>query len=235
MAWIIFNGVDSRDLGVLIEQLPDFHRPKRSVTYTPVSGRDGRLGVDEGAYDVYQTTLRVNCFGVPVKTVYAWLSGRGWMTTSLEPDRKVMVDLYMQAGDTHYRRADGGVLDTISISAYCQPYRYFLPDAAADAITSTPYTINNPGTAPCRPRLTILGTGDVTVMIGTEYFMEFEGLSGGVIVDCEMMECMSLDETQLLNSIASIDEFPVLKPGRNAVSWTGSISKITVEKRCRDL
>lgn len=235
MAWIIFNGVDSRDMGVLIEQLPDFHRPKRSVTYTPVSGRDGRLSIDEGTYDVYQATMRINCFGARLKDVYEWLSGTGWLITSLEPDRRVMVDLHMQISDKHYRLASAKCMDSLTVSVYCQPFRYFWPDAAADTITATPYTVNNTGTAPSRPRLTIYGNGDVSVMIGTEYFLQFEGLSGGVIVDCEMQECMSLDETQLLNSIATIDEFPTLKPGRNAVSWTGSVTRIIVEKRCRDL
>lgn len=240
MGWIIFNGIDSRDVGVLMELLPDFHRPKRNITYTPVTGRDGRLGIDDGSYDVYQTTMRVNCFGVPVRRVYEWLSGRGWLVSSLEPDRRVYVDLHAQISDSHYRRADGGNLDTLTVSVYCQPYRYFYPDAAADVITDTPYAISNPGTAPCRPRITIEGSGDVIVMLtdlqsGREWFLEFEGLTDGVIVDSDMQDCLSLDEAKLLNSIASFDEFPVLPPGSTAVSWTGSVTKVTVEKRCRDL
>lgn len=235
MGYIIFNGIDSRDMGVLIELLPDFHRPKRNVAYTPVSGRDGRLATDDDTYDAYQTSMRVNCFGKPLKDVYAWLSGRGWMISSLEPDRCVMVDLHMQLSDNHWRTADNECLDTVSVSVYCQPYRYFYPDEPADEITAMPYTINNPGTALSRPRITIEGTGDVTVIIGTQYAMDFTGLTGGVIVDCDMEECMSLDETQLLNNIATFEEFPQLVPGRNAISWAGNVTKITIEKRCRDL
>ena len=235
MGYIIFNGIDSRDMGVLIELLPDFHRPKRNVTYTHVSGRDGRLGEDDGTYDIFQTTMRINCNGRTLREVYAWLSGRGWIISSLEPDRRVDVDLYMQLSADHWRMADGECLDSVSVSVYCQPYRYFYPDEPADEITAMPYTIENPGTAPSRPRITIEGTGDVTVIIGTQYAMDFTGLTGGVIVDCDMEECMSLDETQLLNNIATFEEFTQLVPGRNAISWSGNVTRITVEKRCRDL
>ena len=240
MSWIIFNGVDSRDMGVVIERLPDLHRPKRNITYTPVSGRDGRLGVEDGSYDIYQATMRVNCFGAQLRDVYAWLNGTGWLTTSLEPDRKVLCDVNAQISDSHWRRADGGNLDTLSVSLYCQPFRYFHPDAPADEITGTPYTIRNPGTAKCRPRITVEGSGDVMIMLtdlqsGEEWMLEFEGLEDGVAVDCDMEECMSIDGTKLLNSIATFDDFPELPSGNTAISWTGNVSKVTVEKRCRDL
>lgn len=240
MSWIEFKGINGNDIGVLMPLLPDFHRPKRNVTYTPVSGRDGRLGVDDGTYDAYQTSMRVDCNGVPLSTVYDWLSGSGWLRASTEPNRRVKADLNMQISGSHFRMAKQACYDTLSVSAYCQPYRYFYPDEPADVITDTPYSIRNPGTAPCRPRITIEALGDVTLMLtdlqsGRTWLMEFEGLTDGVIVDCDMEECLSLDEKRLLNSIATFDDYPELPSGSTAISWSGAVMKVTVEKRCRDL
>ena len=57
--YIIFNGVDSRELGVVMEQLPDLHRALRNVTLTMVPGRDGRLEQDEETHDVFTTPMKV--------------------------------------------------------------------------------------------------------------------------------------------------------------------------------
>lgn len=233
MPWIQFNGIDSRDMGVIMERLPDFHRPKANGIYQQVSGRDGRMRMPDGSVDVYQTTIKVNCHGAALKDVYAWLSGSGWMISSNEPERKIDVDLYAMGSDSRMRLDSGACWDSVTFTVYCQPYRYFVEDAI-EQITATPHTLTNPGTAACRPRIRIEGTGDVVVMIGTNQ-MDFEGLTDGVIVDCDLMDCLSLDETQLLNGLASMDSFPTLAPGANIVSWTGDVSKMTVEMRCRDL
>jgi phage-related protein len=236
--YITFNGVDSRDLGVVVEKLPEFHRPARSVELVQIPGRDGRLELDNESYDVYTTTFRVNCFGVPLADVYAWLSGAAWLVSSEEPDRAVWASLHMQVKNDRFRC--GGCYDSLTVTAYCQPFRYFYPRPDSVELTASPATVANPGTAAARPVITIEGSGDISVLIGQSR-MDFEGLTDGIVVDCEMLECFSLDGATLMNAHADLsdletpDGFPQLLPGGNGVQWTGAVTKISIDGRWRDL
>ena len=233
MAWFIYNGIDSRDMGVIVRRLPDLHRPKEDATYIKVPGRDGRLRQKSGSVDTYQTTLAVNCHGRSLAEIYEWLRGSGWLISSNEPDRKIDVDLYAQGSDDRLRLASGACWDDVTFSVNVQPYRYYTEDVTETA-TASPAALNNPGTAHSRPRITIRGSGDVTVTVGLAQ-MDFAGLTDGVVVDCGLMQCLSLDGTQLLNGLATMDEYPTLAPGLNYLTFTGNVSEITVEMRCRDL
>ena len=233
MAWFIYNGIDSRDMGVIVRRLPDLHRPKEDATYIKVPGRDGRLRQKSGSVDTYQTTLAVNCHGRSLAETYEWLHGSGWLISGNEPDRKIDVDLYAQGNDDRFRLASGACWDDVTFSVNVQPYRYYTEDVTETAAAS-PAALNNPGTAHSRPRITIRGSGDVTVTVGLAQ-MDFAGLTDGVVVDCGLMQCLSLDGTQLLNGLATMDEYPTLASGLNYLTFTGNVSEITVEMRCRDL
>ncbi len=232
--YIIFNGIDSRELGVVVEQLPDFHRALRNVELIPVSGRDGRLEQDDETHDVYTTPMKINCFGVPLSRVYAWLSGAGWLISSDEPDRAVWTSMHMPIKPTRFRVNDA-CYDSLLCTVYCQPYRYFYPEAEDVTVTASPAEIENPGTWRSQPVITIRGSGDFSVLLG-QYQMDFEDIEGGIVVDCELEECLSLDGAELLNSRANMDEYPRLMPGANYIQWsgTGTIESITVRRRCRD-
>lgn len=232
--YVIYNGIDSRDMGFIVQKLPDLHRAPENVTLLPVDGRDGRLEQDDGTCDVYPDTMKINCNGRTLSELYAWLSGAGWLISSDEPNRKIWVSLHPQAKNSRFR-VEGACFDTITINMYCQPYRYYEPDAEPVTILFSPAQIDNPGTWRSDPVITIRARGDISVILGM-YQMDFEGLTDGIIVDCELQECFSLDRAELMNTHADIEEFPRLAPGENDVQWmgTGSVESIVVERRCRD-
>lgn len=230
--YIIYNGIDSRDFGVVIEKLPDLHRAPENVKYTPVDGRDGQLEEADGTSNIYTDGMRVNCFGRPLRDVYAWLSGAGWMISSDEPERKVWVSIHLSPKNSRFRVEDA-CYDSVTFTLMCQPYRYFYPDVPDTIITERPGVVDNPGTQRSAPVITIRASGDFMVIIG-KYQMDFEGVSEGIIVDCDLQECFSLDRMALMNQNASMDDFPMLEPGENDVEWIGSVESITVERRCRD-
>ena len=233
--YVIFKGVKSGDKGLVVEKLPDFHRPARTVELLYIPGRDGRIVRDENAHESITTDMRINCMGMPLSEVYAWLSGEGWMISSNEPDRRVWVSLHGQIKDSRFR-VEGKNYDSLTVPIYAQPFRYHEPEPEADIITSTPGQTTNPGTAHCLPEITIKGTGNISVLFGNVQ-MDFEDLEDGIVVDSELMDCFSLDGTQLLNSKAEMDDFPVMAPGVTYVQWSGegTISEIRVRRRCRDL
>ncbi len=81
------------------------------------------------------------------------------------------------------------------------------------------------------PVITVYGTGDITLMVGT-IIVELEGISGSITLDSELQEAYS--GTTGMNSAMS-GEFPILKPGMNAISWTGNVTKVEVKPNWRYL
>ena len=231
--YYIYKGVDSREIGVIVQKMPDLHRAPENVTLLQVKGRNGRLEQDDGTSDIYKDTIKINCNGVPLRQVYAWMSGAGWLIPGTEPDRRIWVSMHMQPKNSHFR-ADGACYDSITFDIYCQPFRYFEPDVEPVVVTESPGRIDNPGTQYSEPVITIRATGDITVLLG-QYQMDFEGLTDGIIVDCALEECFSLDRAELMNRHPSMDEFPRLLPGANFVQWMGAVESIRVERRCRDV
>jgi len=58
---------------------------------------------------------------------------------------------------------------------------------------------------------------------------------GSIIIDSEMRDCLSTDGASLANNRAILTEFPVLESGYTSISWTGSVSSVTIKKRVRYL
>lgn len=236
--YFIFRGIDSRGIGVVVEDMFDVHRPKRNVQTIQVPGRDGRLTQDDGTYDTYTISGKVNCFGAPLSDVYAWLSGSGDLILGDEPTRSIRASATAQVKNTRFRC--DGCYDSLTVSFDCQPFRYHVEQTeGANDITldGNPDTVTNPGTYKSAPRLIIEGTGDVVLTIGTQ-ILEVTDLAGGVIVDAELCECFDMTETALRNDRVTLmdDRFPVLHPGANIISWTGSgVTGITITPRWRDL
>ena len=98
-------------------------------------------------------------------------------------------------------------------------------------LTASTSTIDNPGSVYSEPVITVYGTGDITLMVGT-VIVELEGISGSITLDSELQEAYS--GTTSMNSAMS-GEFPILKPGMNAISWTGEVTKVEVKPNWRYL
>lgn len=236
--YFIFRGIDSRDIGVVVEDMFDVHRPKRNVQTIQVPGRDGRLTQDDGTYDTYTISGKVNCFGAPLSDVYAWLSGSGDLILGDEPTRSIRASATAQVKNTRFRC--DGCYDSLTVSFDCQPFRYHVEqtEGANDIpLDGNPDTVANPGTYKSAPRIKVEGTGNVVLTIGTQ-IVEVENLEDGIIIDSELGDCFNLTETALLNHKVTLmdDEFPTLAPGANIISWTGAgVTGISITPRWRDL
>ena len=75
----------------------------------------------------------------------------------------------------------------------------------------------NPTGIQARPLITITGSGDITLLVGTQ-MIELEGIEGGIILDSELQEAYWNDT---LKNSCMTGEFPLLGEGNTAISWTG--------------
>lgn len=231
-----WNGQSSDDHGVCVKSLPFLYTPGERFESCVIPGRDGVLRIPDGGME--EIALLVDCYlpyeqGVTVsdmRTIREWLRGEGWFTQSDLPGRAFKAKITDAIAFQPW--VDGFADRLFSITLYAEPYQYHYPEAEKIVLTAAG-TVSNPGTAHSLPRIAITGSGDFTVSIGGTY-MEFSGVSGGVIVDSERMDVLAQDGLTLANSCAAMAEFPKLQPGPNAVSWTGGVTKMEILPRWRD-
>ena len=234
-AWFEFAGARNTDKGVRLLSLPVRYHPAERGELVQVPGRSGYLWAPDDAYNNVLT--RVQCQTTDeadMAAIGAWLRGAGELRFSDDPGRfyraRVTKEFSRSAAMNRF------VNQEFTVTFDCQPFVYHrgVEDVV---ITATPHTVSNPGTHKSAPRLTIEGTGDAVLTIGTQ-ILEVTDLAGGVIVDSESCECFDLTKTALRNDRVTLmdDCFPVLQPGANIISWTGDgVTKVTVAPRWRDL
>ena len=218
-------------MGVILMEMPA--RPsfaRRGEAVSPL-GRDGDVWIPGNALETAQ--ISVPCTsedGFDAEAVRAWLSGEAWLVFS------DMLERALRA-----RAADGWDMKNLflrfdkkkfEVPFVVQPYYYLYPEEESRTFTASGAHINNPGTAHSAPRIAIAGEGDFTVTVNAQ-LMQFSGVSGGIIVDSELMDCLNADGITLANHLAMMDDFPLLQPGDNLISWTGSVTQITITPRWR--
>ena len=119
---------------------------------------------------------------------------------------------------------------TFAVNFRCYPF--FYADAAADiTVTTSGTVITNPGSGYSEPILTVTGSGDITLMVGMT-IVELTDISGSIVIDSVLKEAYMGND--LINDHMSGD-FPVLKPGANAISWTGTVTRVVIRPNWRFL
>lgn len=235
--WFEFAGARNTEKGVRLLSLPVRYHPAERGELVQVPGRDGYLWAPDGAYNNVLT--RVQCQtadDADMAIVSAWLRGEGKLRFSDDPNRfyraRVTKEFSQSAAINRF------VNQAFTVTFDCQPFLYHVEAEDGDdaEITASPHTLTNPGTYKSAPRIKVEGTGNAVLTIGTQ-IVEIEGLEDGIIIDSELGDCFNLTESALLNGKVTLmdDDFPTLAPGANIISWTGTVTKVTVTPRWRDL
>jgi len=229
-AWFSFCGVRSDAMGLKMARMPVRGSAARRGENVRVPGRSGGLWIDGGAYE--QMKIGIECEsadGFDEKRVRAWLQGAGELVFSDEQDRAYSA---RAAQGCEFESAVEGY-DRLKVQAefVCQPLRMHRPEAE-EIVLASAGTVMNPGSAQSEPRIFVEAEGDFALAVNGELI---EVTGGSIVIDSELRDCLSPDGAQLANGRATLDAFPVLKPGANLISWTGDVSKVAIRPRWRDL
>ena len=229
-AWFEFAGVDSRDMGILIRQMPIRYQPGRNYTRKKVSGRDGAVRVGDGSYNDVAVRLECDLHDMSrMAEVAAWLTGEGFLRFSDEPDAAYYASVEKEFSRTSIvPRLEG---QRFTVAWVCHPFRYMWPEAENIVVTSSSDFVSNPGTAPSNPRYKITGSGDFSITVNGEALF-FTGVDDGIIVDTELMDALTYDGLLLDNGRMS-GKPPQLLPGVNVVTWSGNVRRIEITPRWR--
>lgn len=228
-AWFEFGGVRSDAMGLRMAKMPERRAAERRGEWARVPGRSGAIWLDGGAYEDLRIDVEcVSADGFDAQTVRAWLQGAGMLVLSDEEDRAYRA----RAIEVRFEDVRDGYDGKRMTAAFaCVPFRYEYPESGSVVMTAAGMVLN-PGTAESEPRIKVAATGDFTLTVNG-CFLEITG--GSVIIDSELRDCLSEDGRGLANSRVRLNEFPVLRPGENNVSWTGNVTAVEIERRVRYL
>ena len=228
--YFIWNGTDSRSMGVKVLAYPPRIRPKERIEYVTIPGVSGDLAIKEGK-DVYEPYTRPmelrNDKGFSVEAVRKWLRGSGKMIYGCEPDRIYDVDL---GPELQFDRFVCGIW-RCTLQMRTQPLKssaFAQPETLTEA-----KQIYNGGDVDAYPVILVYpaeNADTVTVTVNRNDFV-MTGVDGVRRIDCWAQEVTDDDRTALY-TVYSSGRFPVLCPGYNSIGGSGwSALEIDREER----
>ena len=230
MDWFEWNGVRCTQYGIHVLEQPSITIPSERVTFTDVPGRSGSLTQMEGD-DVYDDmVLTANCLiddPSRIPEIAAWLRGSGTVTFANRQGGFYNARVVNQIPFEKILR--GNPHRSFAINFRCKPF-WYLSDVEPITLTTSGTFITNPGSVASEPVITVYGYGEITLMVGMT-ITELE-ITDKITLDTPLMEAYSGSTS--MNSCMSGD-FPSLLPGKNAVSWSGNVSRVEIQPNWRSL
>ena len=229
--WFEWNGVKCTAKGIHVLEQPPVTVPAERVTYTNVPGRPGSMTTLEGE-DVYDDMiLTAQCIvadPAQIPVIAGWLKGSGTVTFANRPGGFYYARVTNQIPFEKILR--GNPHRSFSVNFRCKQF-WYQTGVQNVTITASGSTITNPGTVYSEPVITVNGSGDITLMVGTR-IIELTGITSSITIDSVLQE--AYNGTSDMNAHMS-GEFPILKPGMNAISWNGNVTSIVVQPNWRYL
>lgn len=224
MSAILWNGTALNALGIVVDRIPPITKGKKRIETYDVPGRNGFLAVDEGTYEPFVLSLECHMrSSEDFDAVKAALDGYG--TLSL---------------DNGVRQYTAIVNNQIDFEKVRQaPFRRFPvqflvnPIAVETAVntvtvTSSPTTINiADATTEMFPTITLEGSDLLHITFNNTSFTFIADNTKTYTFQCDLKEVFDDDD---LNASALMNgDFPLLKPGTNTISYTGTVTSFTVQ------
>ena len=230
--WFEWNGVDCRTKGIRLQSMPEIQRPEERVSHVVIPGRAGELTQTEGT-DIYnsyiQTIPLIIDNAADVSAAEKWLRGDGYVTFSGQPTLKQRARVINAVTFTKHSKNSSWWEGQVQF--YCDPLKEQVTESEVE-VTSSGTVVANPGDVESRPKITITGSGDVTIRIGSNS-ISITGSADGWMIDSDTQWVMNAQSVPQMGVYTG--NFPVMAPGNNTIQFTGSITKLTIQGRWRYL
>lgn len=236
----IFDGVPSENVKAIIQGRPVIEAPLRKVEWKSPFGSDGDTPFDEGAYNNTTLDLIMMTDGTDAvadrQKVYNLLDTRGKYKDFIpyfDPKKIYRVQLMDKSAfesPYHFREKQ-----SFTVKFTVKPYKY-LVDSPTKTFTNTGGTIINPTFYDSLPIIKITGTGSVVLKVNN-FSYSITNVQPHIVLNTERMIAYQDDNGVLTNrnDRVSFKEYPVLRPGNNTISVTGSVTQIQIQPRWRSL
>lgn len=231
--YLIINGVSSRDIdGLLIQSLPPISKPKMRTSKEEIDGRDGDIITPLG-YSAYDKTISIGLKGdYNVDDVISYFNQSGKITFSNELDKYYNFSCYDTIDFEKLIR-----FKTAKVKLHVQPFKYSIDEPPIvenieSGETVNTITVRNTGNINSRPKVTLTGSGSVTLRINGKLVLSMTLEDDQTII----FDNMNATDTQgnYLNRQVTGDYDDLVFPiGQNTITITGMVSRAQLEKYSR--
>ncbi|MBO5570847.1 MAG: hypothetical protein J6A79_18235 [Clostridia bacterium] len=226
----IYNGKNSRDLGLVLSGEDVWKTAVPDLEFTSIPGHNGDLLISNNRYKNVEITYHVGVKrGFPLKysdLMNFLLSDPGYhrLEDSYHPEHYRMgafaADVTPQPGALNHS-------GTFDLTFNCKP-QMFLKQGERTVELTANGSIYNPTLFASQPLIRVYGTGEVTV--GQNSFRLTENYEY-TDVDCELQDAYRGAENRNPNLVLTVGDFPVLKPGENIIVLGTGITKVEITPR----
>lgn len=215
--YFVWNGVDSRAMGVIVSSYPPIIRPAERVIQQTIPGRAGALIQTEGA-DIYDAYVRTFVIGVrpgaDSQRIANWLRGPGVAVFGNEPEYRYFGRILAAV---QFDKVGSWRLKSAGVQMLTQPYKGKSPREPDISISSASFSLYNPGDVASRPIIQLSGGGNITLTLGG-VSMAFSDAPSLLRIDCDAQIITQADGTLWTGSWTG--KFPSIPTGTS----TGSVS-----------
>lgn len=226
---VIINGVSSETLhGVQVLSLPPITKPRMRTSVAVIDGRPGDI-VTRLGYEAYNRKIEVLLHhNYDINEIVAFFNSSGTITFSNEPD---MVYTFETIDAFSFERAVR--FKTGTVTFHVQPYKLSKTEQPK-TLSASPAKVINQGNVESAPTLSITGSGEIELSVdGLLAFSITMPQSGQIIIDSASMDARD-DENNLANrSVSGSYENIWLSPGTHEITWTGSVTSVTINNVSR--
>lgn len=228
-----YNGKRSYDdFELIITETPPFVFAERDIEKTSIPGRNGDLLSYNDRYKnvskEYKIEALAESFPLPllVQKIGAWLdTGANYciLTDTYDPNyfRYACCTGQISFSDKLLK------LGAATLKFDCKPFKYSF-EGQKEIRISAATRLWNPEDLSSTPYIKIVGSGDVTLMIGNSSFA-FTAIEDYIEIDGDLMAAFKA--TELQNNKISFIDFPKFVPGWNDISFVGNVSEIAIVPR----
>lgn len=231
LPWFSFKNEKSADFDLIVKAGRTIGSPERDIDHIEVPGRMGDLLSDNKRFKNYDDEYECGFWTTDnlerkAHAVRSWLQGSaayGRLLDWRDPDYYRMA-VCTTALNLEKQLATVG---TVKVVFNCKP-QFFRVDGDTIKSFAAEGTLVNPEPWESAPYIKIMATGDVTLHINDQEIV-ITGISDYIEVDSELRACYRGGDLQ--NTKYRSDDWPVLVPGNNTISWDGSVSKVEIKPR----
>ena len=231
MGVITFNGVPSTDANIEVEHQPDYPIAERDFELVHVPGRNGDFLIDMGAYQNVDLEYDIAFIDQDLDFFQGAHKVSKWLHSA--PGYARLEDTYdplyyrMALYKENLRITDIlGKAGRATITFNAKPQRFLKDGDIAVTISESGQVITNPLDKESKPIITVYGSGDGDLMIGS-YHITISDISEYLTIDSEVEDCYKGSNT-VPGQVVLESGYPKLQVGDNGITFSGGITSVSV-------
>ncbi len=234
-AYFMYKGKRSSDFGLRIYNEMVYVSPEADIEFVPVIGRDGELAIDNKRFESGRLEFPVKLELTNQTVAEATHDISNWLKNDInwhklyysEMPEYVFEAMFFESFNVNRTLKNRG--KTV-LNFKLKPKKYLIDGENIQLEMGT--TLFNPEGKSATPLIHVEGSGNINFQNNGEDWLMLKDVVDEITIDSEMMSVYKGESPEFYKMIGTLDPlFPELAPGKNKITWSGNVNKVTVRPR----